>query len=159
MHLMQLFFTITGLCGHFTPNLVVASSPENPGIMISTSPATIENQVQFIPQIEGIQNYSIVCTVTDQGSGAVWRTEWYIERPFIKSAFAHIGISTASGLVDYPTDLVNEVIISGPPLIQGTSINTANNFLIKNFTRSFHMARLQCGTLSTRRTFLLGIEG
>lgn len=118
-------------------------------IEISTSPETTANVEKVLPLKEGLENYTIVCSVTNGGSQQ--RTEWYIERPNINSPFAHIGILINTGLVDYPSDLVDQVIISGPTY--------TNRFLIKNLTRSFHMAKLQCGTFTTRRKFILRISG
>lgn len=122
---------------------------------ISTFPETTADEEKILVLKEGLKNYTIVCNVTNDG--AIWNTNWYIERPSINSSFAQIGISYGDGLVNYPTDLVDEVIITGPPLIG--LITYAREFLIKDLTLSFHMAKLQCGTLNTRRRFLLKIKG
>lgn len=111
----------------------------------------------YISSIEGHHFGTIVCNVTQ--SGAFYQTNWYIERPFIDSSFKHIGVSISSGKVSYPADLVDKVIIYGPLLVQGTNITYQNHFLISNFTREFHMAELQCGSLNVRSTFFLGIRG
>lgn len=123
---------------------------------ISTFPETTANIEKLLPVKEG-SNYTIICNVTT--NGVLMSTEWFIQRQNIDLSLKHIGISPVTGVVEYPAGLSDQLVITGP--VKDKFNTFANQFLIKSFTHSFHICKLQCGTenYATRRKFILGVEG
>lgn len=129
--------------------------PSLPSVVVETFPNTTAYDVDRPITINEGSKYIIKCNVTI--GGLLASTEWFIQRPHIDSSIKHIGISPNTGAVAYPIGLADQVVISGHFLNKPV----ANEFHIENFTRPFHMSKLQCGTenYETRGRFILGIEG
>lgn len=127
--------------------------------LIVTIPETTDAQpVAYVAADKGEINVFLQCFVFASPDSPVI-TEWRIQRYSVDANIANLLFNSNDGSVSSPSDLADDLIVTGELAISDTAITYRTNFTILNFTDEFDTTKLECGVGSDRKTFTLGFPG